>query len=502
MRKKKYDIFISYRRRCSSDKAEMLWMIVEEMGYRGRVSFDRENLDGRFNVALISRIDSCRDYLMFVAPGTFDRIDPDDQEATQLYSSLAAMPEKEFAQNISELSNQPLDYVRIELARALHRAKTDKKLNIIPIIPEDSPEFSFAKLNLPPDIAAIKEYHGVSYSNSVVGRLKQITPDLKRRLKSPRHSLAMPSTLTAIALVLALAGIGIWKYQKEQSFLSQDLTYAQLSQAKDKSFWFIGDKVNAKYQTIDSLFKSDTKIGLQPNWSLDITERQLKALLKMLDDMAYIEGGTFHLGAAVATDNVYPRFEMPQTEQNVAPFYIQKWEATMGEWASVMGGNVPTDSTDFPIANITFDESKLFAEKLFELTGLPFALPSEIEWEYAAKGGPKANENWDYSGGDDPMALAWHAENSNGKPYAKRSIFDNHYPNQLDLFNMSGNLAEWCDNEMWWYADGSTYGDSLMVVRGGSFDSPIHDITVTHRAFMPHQKSAPNVGCRLIIREI
>ena len=81
MSKHNYDIFISYRKRCSGDKPEMLQLMLEESGFRKRVSFDKDNLNGRFDVELIRRIDECKDFIMFMVPETFTTIRPLNEEA-------------------------------------------------------------------------------------------------------------------------------------------------------------------------------------------------------------------------------------------------------------------------------------------------------------------------------------------------------------------------------------------------------------------------------------
>ena len=83
MSKHNYDIFISYRKRCSGDKPEMLQLMLEESGFRKRVSFDKDNLNGRFDVELIRRIDECKDFIMFMVPETFTTIRPLNEEAVE-----------------------------------------------------------------------------------------------------------------------------------------------------------------------------------------------------------------------------------------------------------------------------------------------------------------------------------------------------------------------------------------------------------------------------------
>jgi hypothetical protein len=116
MSKHNYDIFISYRKRCSGDKPEMLQLMLEESGFRKRVSFDKDNLNGRFDVELIRRIDECKDFIMFMVPETFTTIRPLNEEAVEtgekatwdmeevaFYERMASLTYEEFETEIKQL---------------------------------------------------------------------------------------------------------------------------------------------------------------------------------------------------------------------------------------------------------------------------------------------------------------------------------------------------------------------------------------------------------------
>ena len=152
MSKHNYDIFISYRKRCSGDKPEMLQLMLEESGFRKRVSFDKDNLNGRFDVELIRRIDECKDFIMFMVPETFTTIRPLNEEAVEtgekatwdmeevaFYERMASLTYEEFETEIKQISHTgEIDFVRIELGRALHRrSRNPKQINIIPIAPQE-----------------------------------------------------------------------------------------------------------------------------------------------------------------------------------------------------------------------------------------------------------------------------------------------------------------------------------------------------------------------------
>ena len=171
--KSTYDIFISYRRTDSGDKAEHLKDLLEPK-FRGRISFDRENLTGLFDVSLVRRIDGCRDFLLILGRKSLDFAEEDFRpERVDLYRYLAACSQQEFGKKIEELGLQAdIDYVRIEIGRALCL----KGLNIIPIVPESSDSFNFSKLRLPPDIAGIQRYEAVCAQNGCQLQLQADEP--------------------------------------------------------------------------------------------------------------------------------------------------------------------------------------------------------------------------------------------------------------------------------------------------------------------------------------
>lgn len=499
----KYDIFISYRKRCSGDKPELLQLMIEEMGYRGRVSFDKENLDGKFNVSLINRIDNCRDYIMFIAPETFAYVNPADEEQIAFYLRLAEMPENECIDLIDELDRSGkanLDYVRIELSRILARARRGDRVNIIPIVPEDSERFRFCDLNLPADLKGIKDYQAIFYSNSVVSRLKQIRPDLKKHLKSrPRSSRVM--LYSAIAAVAAAIGIFMFMmYSSQRKAFENAKTFAAVDSLSRVGhlFGFFDSEIAAKKAVFDSLRTDITSLNRPMNWSNEATIEQIIAIRGIIEGMVPVEGGTFMLGATRSSDNVDPDIELPASEHSVLPFHIQKFETTRGQWAAIMGTDVDADSAEYPVTNVSFLRCADFVEKLSDLSGLTFALPTETEWEYAAKEGGRS-DYFEFSGSDTPERVAWYEANSSGRLHANNDFSADLRWNRLDLYNLSGNAAEWCDTEFLTY-EGESFGDSIMVVRGGSFDSPVYDITVTHRTFLPAEAALENVGLRLVLR--
>lgn len=469
-----FDIFISYRRRDAGDKAEHLKDLLESK-YKGRISFDRENLTGLFDVALAHRIDHCKDFLLVAGKNSLVFDDKDfDPEQVELYNYLGSCSQLEFEQKIVELGpNAPIDFVRIEIVRALHR----KGLNIIPVLPETTDSFNFSKLSLPDDIVGIKRYEAVFYSDNPDALFKDIVPKILPKLHSKPANSIKKVLMAAVPLLFgALLCIGLWQLRKhQQEVLKQSL-------------------------------KVETALGGQQylNWIEDITLEQLEAINHILNNMLPVVGGKYIMGPAPKSDGGYDDdvdvdVETPPAEQAVDSFWMCKYEVSVSEWHKVMGTEYDAQLADLPVTNVSFDACDAFCGKLSDLTGLAFRLPNEIEWEYAARGGVTA-DGTRYAGSDNPGEVAWYGDNAQGKPHACDASHSPLRPNAVNLYDMSGNVSEWCDTDFRPYNPEVPAIDAeAKVIRGGNYDSEAYGITVYHREPMNAHEKAPTVGLRLVI---
>ena len=195
-------------------------------------------------------------------------------------------------------------------------------------------------------------------------------------------------------------------------------------------------------------------------------------LNRLVENMVRVEGGTFTMGATSEQGSDAEEWEKPTHQVTLSTYYIGKYEVTQAEWKAVMGTNPSEFKGDsLPVENVSWDNCQEFIRKLNELTGKQFRLPTEAEWEYAARGGNKSG-GYKYAGGNDVDNVAWYVDNSGGKTHPvgmKRG-------NELGLYDMSGNVWEWCQD---WYGSygsasqtnpqGRGSGDER-VLRGGSWD--------------------------------
>ena len=240
--KQKYDIFISYRRLDAGDKAEHLKDLLE-LFYKNRISFDRENLTGLFNSQLIQRIDSVKDFLLVLGKQSLCYSDENfSEEQNRLYNELASLPEEVFAKRIVEVEKRTsVDYVRIEIGRALRR----NDLHIIPVVPERSSDYNFASLKLPEDIAQIKNYEAVFYSDSPDALFKDVLPKVKKHLQSKADFIINKSVLAIILSVLAIAvGLGGFVYWSNANALKHEQQRKAMMTTLEKKYQSYGLNFN------------------------------------------------------------------------------------------------------------------------------------------------------------------------------------------------------------------------------------------------------------------
>ena len=177
-----------------------------------------------------------------------------------------------------------------------------------------------------------------------------------------------------------------------------------------------------------------------PNEKLDtLSAEQISAFSRILDNMVFVDGGTFFMGKDNSKNINYNDNE-PRHIVNVDPFFISRFELTQDIWEIVMGYNPSFfKGSDLPVENVSWNEALIFINKLNLLTGMDFRLPTEAEWEYAARGG-KYSLDYTFSGSDFVKGVAWYKDNSKNATHEvgrKR-------PNELGIYDMSGNVAEWC----------------------------------------------------------
>lgn len=232
-------------------------------------------------------------------------------------------------------------------------------------------------------------------------------------------------------------------------------------------------------------------------------------------NMVYVGGGSFTMGATQEQYNGYTpdADEKPEHMVTLDSYYIGETEVTQALWYAVMGYKPTGDGSqwsssygvgdNYPAYYISYTDCQTFINKLNQLTGETFRMPTEAEWEYAARGGNKS-EGYIFSGSNNIGDVAWYTGNSGSISH----IVGTKAPNELGLYDMSGNVWEWCSD---WY--GNTYysqsggttnptgpsSGSDRVRRGGSWCANASYCRVANRNLNGPFHRGSNLGLRLAL---
>lgn len=218
---------------------------------------------------------------------------------------------------------------------------------------------------------------------------------------------------------------------------------------------------------------------------------QDRILKNLLANMVFVEGGDFLMGSDSKDAN---KDERPVHTEKVKSFYIGKYEVTQKEWKAIMGKNPSTFiGDDLPVENVNWEDCQKFIGKLNQKTGKKFRLPTEAEWEYAAKGGRKS-KGYTYSGSNELGKVAWYNGNSGNKTH-RVGIKT---PNELGLYDMSGNVWEYTFDS--WSDNYSAPRNSLRKVRrGGSWEYAADGCRITFRVAQGMANRRRSFGLRLAL---
>ena len=210
--------------------------------------------------------------------------------------------------------------------------------------------------------------------------------------------------------------------------------------------------------------------------------------------MVYVQGGSYNMGCTGEQGSDCDNDEQTVRYVTVSDFYIGQFEITQAQWQAVMGTSVYQQQSkaggsstygtgnDYPMYYVSWEEAKEFCRRLSQQTGKTYRLPTEAEWEYAARGGKKT-QNTKYAGGYSLDYVGWYTSNSGGKTHAVGTK----NANELGIYDMSGNVWEWCED---WYGDYRSYdtdnptgasSGSYRVLRGGSWRSNAGNCRVSNR---------------------
>jgi formylglycine-generating enzyme required for sulfatase activity len=218
--------------------------------------------------------------------------------------------------------------------------------------------------------------------------------------------------------------------------------------------------------------------------------------------MIKIDGGTFTMGCVIVQDSECYTQEKPRHTVTLNTFYMGKHAVTQKEWKALMGTTPAAKyCAECPVVNVSWFDAQLFINKLNQISNGGYRLPTEAEWEYAAKGG-NSSHGYKYAGSNDVDEVAWYdtLKTHHIMEVAKKKA------NELGLYDMSGNVWQWCSD---WFQEkyysnspsnnpqGPEKGTSRSL-RGGSWWGPLRDCRVANRDMYPPDSKDDDVGFRLV----
>lgn len=214
----------------------------------------------------------------------------------------------------------------------------------------------------------------------------------------------------------------------------------------------------------------------------------------------FIPKGCFQMGSNSGDDD-----EKPIHEVCLDSFWIGKYEVTQGQWKKIMGQNPSRfqSGDNFPVEQISWHDAKKFISKLNQQSGKLFSLLTEAQWEFAARSGGKDQS---YAGGDNLNDVAWYTSNSEYKTHRAGTK----KPNDFGIYDMSGNVSEWCEDV---YLNQGyskheqhnplvTFGGSLVVIRGGSWVNKPEYLRATFRLRFSADYLYSDLGFRLCLPQV
>lgn len=239
-----------------------------------------------------------------------------------------------------------------------------------------------------------------------------------------------------------------------------------------------------------------------------LTGEQEEALTSILNRMKLIEGGAFIMGNNINHQDFFTEQDSLSVNPHyvtLGNFYIGQYEVTQREWRAFMpleGRCIEEGDPEQAMDMLSWEDATLFADTLAKLTGLRFALPTEAQWEYAAKGG-KLSRNYVFSGhSDDPTEVGWTSADGLN---AAHKVGGRRY-NELELYDMTGNVSEWCQDYFAPYSSDSVTNPKgpenglNRVLRGGDFrTSNLFDLKTTSRYGAAPFVNRKATGLRLVI---
>ena len=496
-----YDIFLSYRRKDASGHSNVavsrtIKYAFEHHGYE--VFFDfTDCTDGYFAEKILPAIRTCRYFVLVLTKGCLERCKVKG------------------------------DWLRREIEEALKFNRT-----IIPITPEG--EFDGWPDNMPEAVKALDglQITTIHMDGFFEANMEQLIKD--RRMAPPRRR---DDGLENCAKLKVKSNLDCLMYVDEEECANLTANKLEKIPLRPGEYMLKFESVENMADYIEEEFTMPDKDKLKSVDLLQVKrereqrereviegqerEKQAKERIerekrekkeceslgefevkKVKFKMVKVEGGMFMMGATGVLGRDAWEDEKPAHLVTLDDYYIGETVVTQELWKAVVGKNPShfNDGDNLPVESVSWEDVQAFIKKLNGITGRTFRLPTEAEWEYAARGGKKS-KGYKYSGSNNLDEVAWYDGNSEHRTHPVKGK----NPNELGLYDMSGNVWEWCQD---WYGEYS--GDpqtspqgpssgTLRVFRGGGWSVNAKICRVLNRGSRIPKDRIFNVGFRLVM---
>jgi len=278
---------------------------------------------------------------------------------------------------------------------------------------------------------------------------------------------------------------------------------ADLSKEQDAffAFYILIDRITSNiyeinYKLIDvfsyeTITEGNERVSNGAGGLIETTGNIIKRVFCTVEEKTEAETHNFQNGDTYNPDGielVFVKGSGGSGKSDIKDFFIGKYEVTQAQWREIMGSNLSSNRGDnHPVENVSWKDAQEFISLLNQKTGRKYRLPSEAEWEFAGKGGIQS-KGFIYSGSNIIDDVAWYHENSNGssQPVGTKA------PNELGIYDMSGNVVEWCN-------DCNTSECTGRILRGGGWLNPSERCLLDSRQSQGPDYRYSNIGFRVAV---
>ncbi len=356
--------------------------------------------------------------------------------------------------------------------------------------------YKLVTLNEPPILSELDEPDAFVYPAGVSPGMRDLVQWMMSRRVSSR-----PQSVQQVRdrLAQGTACDSPLKSDSEVTVLDDVSPADKVAQTDDEETTFVHEEKRPKQDTRE--FVPGKLSAEQCSQRTDASGNEVFTIGDVEFTMLAVDGGTFMMGATSELGSDSFGDEKPSHSVTLSPYYIGQTVVTQALWEAVMGSNPSySKGSNKPVESVSWDDCQEFLRKLSSLTGQRFKLPTEAQWEYAARGGRKSCD-YKYSGNNYPKDVAWYDENSG---HATHNVATKQ-ANELGVYDMSGNVWELCRD---WYGAYSSSSQtdptgpssgSFRVYRGGSWDNSAGYVRVSSRFGNAPDFRSRSLGLRLAL---